>query len=286
MAYNYEDKLNSMNFITFFKGRYLKIMPLYWITEVCMFCWYLLVFIKNKEWIIERNFTDIFFEFTDFYTGWFTYDKLPVNFSAWTICVLLFCYILFYGMHKFTEGDKNKYILSIIALFFICMNILQCDLGIDIYLIRCLFAFLSGLLLYEVSRGVIEKHLRLITISGNITMLILLITIMIFKTPDVIGDNLSIVVSVYFAPLLILNTVFINPIKWLLSTKPFLLLGKISMGIYLWHGVVLAFFCSKTFGIVNSYKYTIVVLVISLIVATISHFIIEKKLNKIVNTFI
>ena len=36
MAYNYKDKLNSMNFITFFKRRYLKIMPLYWITEVCM----------------------------------------------------------------------------------------------------------------------------------------------------------------------------------------------------------------------------------------------------------
>lgn len=117
-------------------------------------------------------------------------------------------------------------------------------------------------------------------------MLLLLVLIMIFKEPAVIGDNLSIVVSVYFAPVLILNTLYIIPIKWLLSTKQFLLLGKYSMGIYLWHGVVLAVFCSKTFGIVNSYKYTIVVLVISLIVATISHFIIEKKLNKIVNTFI
>lgn len=61
-------------------------------------------------------------------------------------------------MNKFTEGDENKYILSIVALLLIWVNVLQCEFIVNVYLMRCLLAFLSGLLLYEVSRGVIVKN--------------------------------------------------------------------------------------------------------------------------------
>lgn len=294
MAYNYSNKICNMSFIQYFKRRYLKVMPLYWITDAVMYLWVLIIFIKNGELIFEKNFTHIIFEFSGFYYGFYPKAVLPANYPAWTICALLLCYIWYYIVERLCVDSESKYVIALFSTFFVGMslsdyfsytNVEPALFNRDIF--RCIAAFSVGVFLHWICKRTKETILRNISRLGNTIVIVVVVLLLIYKSPNIIeSGTLFLPASVFLAPMLILNSLYINPIKKMLSYKLFFKLGQMSVSIYLWHAIVCAVFCSDSFGIVNTYYFIIIVTLVTLIIAYISNRYIEPKINMIIKKYI
>lgn len=291
MAYNYRNRISGMNFRDFFIKRYLKIMPLYWITEICVYAAVILSTVlagKNYNW----NPTKIILELSGFYTGWFGQAEPPVNNPLWTVCSLLFCYVLYYIMCRVSNSRKTVYIGLSVTLIIAGVIALNSRIVKDGYVsiigsedsIRCIISFLMGLLLYELYEKVSNQQGKVISYT---LLVVFAVIVIMFDDLQKLGISdmenvISWIVIFLFCPLILYSAIFINPIKYVFSRSVFLLIGTLSMDIYMWHWVVRIYLGSRPFYLEQETWSGWLILVMSaLVVSVLSHYIFMPLLYRI-----
>lgn len=141
-------------FILFWIKRYLKIMPLFWITVTIMivFDW----FSSQSRWITFPIALSMWKQFVGLSAGLFTKEG-HANGALWTIDVLLVCYAYFYCINwvknKFVVGKTIYYIVNFsVTLFSFYGSINRWEKPFLYYTmsLRVYASFSIGMLLYEV----------------------------------------------------------------------------------------------------------------------------------------
>lgn len=291
MAYNYQNRISGMHFSDFFVKRYMKIMPLYWITEICGYAAVILSTVLSGENYIWKPM-QIILELSGFYTGWFGQAKPPVNNPLWTVCSLLLCYVLYYIICRVSNSRKTVYTGLIVILIMagaVLLNSLIVKDGYESIIgsedsIRCIISFLMGLLLFELYEKVNNKQGELISYT---LMVVFAIIVNLFDYMPQIGisdiENVTTYIVIFlFCPLILYSVIFINPVKYVFSRGVFLFCGTLSMDIYMWHWIVRIYLGSRPFYLKqDTWSGWVLLIVVTLLVSTLSHYIFMPLIYRI-----
>lgn len=280
MAYNYSSIIADMNFRAFWSKRYMKIMPLYWITEICVYIAEILATVLSGE-KYEWNLSQTLWELSGFYTGWFGQADVPVNNPLWTVCCLFLCYALYFAICKVRKKSDTLYISMIIVIIISCFYYVN-HTGSN-YLfgsedsLRCIISFMFGLLLYELykkltmKQGMIISYILIGIFVGSIVGLSYYQMISRIDMDNVVSK----IVIFLFGPIMLYSAIYIKGLKFLFSSRIMQFIGKISMDIYMWHWVVRIYLGSRPFYVnQNTWSGWALLITVSLVVAVLSHYIV------------
>ena len=291
MAYNYRNRISGMNFMDFFIKRYLKIMPLYWITEICVYAAVILATVLSGEKYSWKP-VQIILELSGFYTGWFGQAQPPVNNPLWTVCSLLLCYVLYYIICRVSNSRKAVYtglIVTLIVAGVIALNSPIVKAGYVSIIgsedsIRCIISFLMGLLLYELYEKVSNQQGKVISYT---LMVVFAVIVIMFDNLQKLGiadieNVISWIVIFLFCPLILYSAIFINPIKYVFSRGVFLLIGTLSMDIYVWHWVVRIYLGSRPFYLdQETWSGWMILVIASIVVSALSYYVLMPVIYRV-----
>lgn len=302
MAYNYKERIPNIEFGSFFFKRYLSVMPLYWLTDICMWIAMILgsAFSERMMRIDSYTFLQVILEFLGIFGGWKGESVNPLNGPLWTISSLLLCYVIFYIICRISNNSKNRYSIIVYILFLSSLSIKlyldECDSLLLLYdkdTYMYLASFIMGLILYEIYTRVSCLGGKVLAIMYWIILLSASVIIISEGMTDlsIMGKDTSMVAIFIFCPLTILSSLYIKSIRKILSTKVFCFLGAISMSVYMWHQVVRTYVGSRPLYLDQTTWLGFFTLIFStLLVATISKYVVEPRLkimvDKVISLFV
>lgn len=250
----------------FFRKRLLKIL----VPFISIWMIYLIYRIGvNKESI---NF--------DYFIKLFTVGK-TVIYNGWFIDVIILIYILFYLSFKFVENKRVAIIIN--SMFIIIYIIIAIKLHYSFWWYNSILTFILGLVWAKNKDKideVIDNNLFTIMISTTFLMFV-------FHNYDIVLIKLGLTSSYMYALAanmdnLIFTLYFILLIRNInFENKYLTALGGISFELYMIHGLVIQYFgryhlSSK----VNDVIFTVIVLVVSIILAKLINIGIKKVMVK------
>lgn len=204
---------------------------------------------------------------------------LGANNPVWYLCVLLICYVIYYGLVKLAQKLKVSPAFFFIFMIFVGLSVNTYGLSLpyfNSYTARGYFAFFFGAFLYYIIAVVPKKQ----------SILVSLIVLVVVALPKLIHypelyDNSQMIATFLVYPSIV--TLFINS-EWLnkvLGNKISGYLGGVSYEIYLWHGP-----CLVVQGILLAtgvlqgvtYKTLVCFVLITLTISCFMFSVVEKKL--------
>ena len=224
----------SITFTEYFTKKVHKLFPLMIFTAIIttiiqLFGVYL---IGNSGFQNELSISGLLLSCLGLQSGWFNDGGIYSNPVGWYLCIMLIDYVVFYPICMI-KNEKIRKVLFIIWTLIGCAVMLHPFDSIGAYASngRGYFGFGYGVIfscLYN-SRGERKRYLRIL-----ISTLILVSCILVWVLkPAYIGNkNIVIVMLVCPAIMVLASESFI--IKRFLSTKILLLLGRMSLHIFLW----------------------------------------------------
>ena len=162
-------------------------------------------------------------------------NEFSCNGPAWFISVIMLMYVIFYLVVKNTKSENRLYFwMTILAFYGVRLVVaapggpLLCkEVG------RGLSCFFIGALLAVGYKKKIFERMRFLVWGSALIALISYIVIRVGQGERL--GNVHLLVILCISPAVILAAVYLAPVRFVLNLKPFLLLGKISTGIYLMH---------------------------------------------------
>lgn len=277
LSYVYDGRIENMSFTSFIKKRYFKIMPLYWFTDLaCLVLGAVSVLVIGSGYIfdVNSNFTLRSVALEVLGINYVVGGVMPFNAPLWTISYLIVCYIIFYALFKGLRKKENAYLITIVLLIvFLFYKHSSWQI----------LTFLVGMVIYEVYTRISDKAGFWISLTSILTLLISVCGVIGNGEllPGFIGDwerETSIIVAAMF----LMAALYLKPITVVLSTKPMIFLGKISMSIYMWQWVCLTIFERSDFiGFRKTFVGMIISFAATIIVSLISYYWVEPILQKI-----
>lgn len=286
MAYNYKRKIQGMNFENYFFKRYFKVMPLYWLTTIAVL---ILVLVARNQGITDKVFIQntpgnlllVLYNLLGIYS-WVIPSNIggTLNGAAWTLNVLLLCYIFYYFICKKFKTVET-YFISIFCI--LAFSLIMLDYGVNLpffhwLTLRAYAAFAVGLLIYEIYNKITE-------LAGKVVSIFILCAFIwgwvmkIVAGIDIFGNE-DIAAVLIYCPAIILPVLYLKSVRLLMETRLLLFLGKISMSIYLWHNLFRDMIDISRF----SYTYVgyIIYIMTTLLISVFSRFVLEPKLEAFV----
>lgn len=276
MASNYTKRLGNTTFPAYFKKRYFKLMPLYWVTFFsCMIIrilWY-----NNGTF----NATHLLLDFIGLGRV-IQPSYFPMNDPAWTINVLFVCYIIFFLLIKLRNRSTSAYYILLFSILALSLTGIANGVSYPFFdadsTLRGYASFIVGMLLYDVTESLKSQS------KGHwcapITYIFIVLSIMFYVIGGRLGmGNMSINVILLYGPCALLMAMY-TPLKWVLSTKIFRFLGKISMSVYMWHYFWL--YMMYILGLAPSGKGLAVMFIGTMVTAVLSTYLLEPALNRTV----
>lgn len=288
MAYAYRNRFENISLLSFIGKRYKKIMPLYWVTLTVATVLYI-VFYKMGITYSDVNsvfFYDVFslvLAFSGTSCGW-VLGINPTNAPSWYINVLFLCYIIYYFIGRVFKKNTNVYVGLLAVWFFLGFCGLYFNWQVPfLYEPSCrgYMSFALGALLYEVYERITEQAGKKMSVFGGICVVIMMVSYFVFGTNEM-WNNARFLPALFICPVIIFSTIYVEPIKMLLSCKLLMFLAKISMSVYLWHwSVKLFLICvgnfvpNVRFGTIGGY---VMYIAMTCIISVISHYYLEPLL--------
>lgn len=238
MMMGYKNKImaNQISFAPYFKKRVSKGYPLHFTTLILVSIIGFIYVLKTGVTFVYPNF-DIYHFFLNVFllqdgiitTAW------SFNSPSWCISIFMVLYVLFYFVVRNSKKDADIIIkFVVIMLLGLVLVVTQVNYPVFNELIgRGIACFSIGVLLYYIYINKEKLNKKLIGYGSLIISLILYFTIR-FTGITYVG-NLKMLFIMVIAPALVLSILFVKPLNIFLQTKPFLVLGSISMEIYLLH---------------------------------------------------
>ncbi len=285
-----QERVNNLkiNILNFYIRRFLRIFPLYFLVVGIAYTTY---HSSNPE-VDFTKYTYFWGNFWMIETGKWTVEMLN---PLWSICIEEHFYLIVPLLMMFVSNKKLHYLfISIFAIsfFFRFYTFFAVEYNwMTIYahtLSRCDVLAVGGLLAYY--------HFHH-TIRFNLNLYLLLIPVIYLGMLMGIVDN-SDFTTLFFATckkyvfilplLLILMGVIFNDniriIKYL-QNPIFNYLGKISYGIYMYHSVLIGFLLRYDFYPKALWVQIPLILIGTIVIASVSFFVIEQPLLNLKNKF-
>lgn len=219
------------------------------------------------------------------HAGWFATNS-GINNPTWYISVLLLCYIIFYFLVYISEKLHISYNYFFIGMIIIGLSIQYYDINcpfLNIYSSRGYVAFFLGVLL----AFIVNKYT--FCIHYKMCMLIILsIPYLIYKQYWLVLKDAGYIMTFIFYPALIIifsSKSVTNKLSWRWVDE----LAKISFNVFMWHFplLLIMYVVIKLFKIsvnLGTVKTMIAFTAICYLVGAISHYLIEKPINRIVDS--
>ena len=257
MCYAYRDRIAGRvtDIVGFVYGRVKKIWPLYILTNAfILLCTIAMSQGFREEFELKRIISTALM----ISSGWIE-DVYPYNFPTWFICVLLLCYLIFYGLSKLYGKHKDLYYAALICMiawgyileikewsFPFCYH----NDGVGF------FNFFTGVLVFDLVNLLQQKldkaKLRVVQTVGLLTLIAVHVLFVIFGIEEVCGDT-QFVATLFVLPILIMLATTGGAVERILECRPLVAVGNSSMYIFFFHIPVIT-----VYGIVDYYKgYTI-----------------------------
>ena len=235
-------------------------------------------------WKLMKNMT-----LTD---SWFMNDAHSILSGSWAISVEFLLYVLFYVFAKKVKVKNDTPILLLTIFVSIAIKTVGANfLFFNEEVSRGLLGFALGCLLWKFCKYTEDKGTKLNTIllcAGFALVTAVPLLHYFFETPFFAGDRTflrSVYVILVFPAILFISLRF-KPINWLLSLKPFRILGNLSYSIYLIHLTVLvfvAFVTSNNFMNISfaGRKGFLIYFVVVMVLSVASYYLYEHPIQKL-----
>jgi peptidoglycan/LPS O-acetylase OafA/YrhL len=286
-TYGYIEKINSgLSFPSFFLKKFLRFFPLVMIGAV----------------IFEVLIVVYQYLYNDFKFGvvtvWGTIiaslniqegGALPnygVNNPTWYISVLLLCYVIFY---------MSIFISKRLKISEIYLHIIMVLLGLGIQTYNLFLPFMN----FQASRGycafffglILARILKNNEVSWKITiisaLIVVIIPLLINKQTAEMSDGINHIMTFIYYPALIIvfdSKLFRKIFQWNWIGK----LGEISFDTFIWHFpiIIMMYIFMKIFNLnldLSRVTVMIAITIICFLFGTLSHYLLEKPINKMIN---
>ena len=275
ITHGYSARISNgeISFVDYMIRRSVKIFPLYFLTNV--FRLGLNIAIVGIHTLKFDELLRVIFMAA---SGWVT-NITPYNDPTWFVCVLMICYIVYYfvGMIKGKNKDIYYGLVFLIVMYGRSISVL----GMQIPFMRSgdgqgLYCFFLGVVLYEIITSSYKNLNRVLLYMSNFLSFLFLI-LAYNNGVSTMTNDVPMVISLF-------NAVLNKGLVRIVSVKPMVLLGKISMSLYFIHGPWIALYhmIQKVciLGECNLYvQYSIIVGVL-LVISLVSYFYIEPVFEK------
>ncbi len=292
LSYSYRDKIlqGTKKRSDFYIDRLIRIYPLHIIT-------FLLVIPISAEFYYMGNIvgwiTKLFSQvtllqsFVPIESVYFSYNS-----PSWSLSNALFFYAIFpFAIFVFNKFRFRKYVYLFTVLFFIILPFLMVRVNQEyqqwMFYINPLFRsidFILGIILFSIYEKI--KHLKLRTAMyslieiGSILLFVGYIAAKEF-VPEAIRESygnwlpLSIIILAFSYEKGILSSKVLNK-------KVFVLLGNISFGIFIFHGVILKYFkvANNYFAITDPLIIVVITFTLTIVFSFLSAKYLERPLGK------
>ena len=253
------------------KKRILRLFPVVWIGVILSIISIVLLYYKNIDWIKLGMFAVTQGTFMQFWTPEFlrAYGCGTPNGSLWTISVFVQFYILVYIFYKLTAKRKGVGLPIVIMLLSILVNctihLLKGAVPEVIYklagqtIMPYLWMFMLGIIIYKKREKIIPFMMNYWYIA-----LVLLVLITLFPQYDIRGKYN--VIKTFTQAFAIIGFSYKFPDIYVKK--------DISFEVYVLHMIVINIFIN--FGLTGSVLYVIEVLAITVVVAYLLNFFVNK----------
>ena len=287
LMFNYIEKIKQgLNFESFFINRVKRFLPLVAISAILYECLIYFYFRIFGEKFLEQglNFFGTIISILGIQAGW-SFENPMINNPMWYISVLILCYILFYISTKISILKKINCVYLYVILVFLGLSIQKNNTNLaflNYYTARGYYSFFFGVLFsIYFNNYKIRKFVKILSI-----FLVIFITYSIVAHYSIVEKNINYTLTFIYYPALII--IFnIDIIKKIYSSKLITKLAETSFNVYVWHvGAILIFIivnkgCNLNINF-SSYKVMIVFTILLYIFGTISYYLIEKPLEKLI----
>ena len=287
LMFNYIEKIKQgLNFESFFINRVKRFLPLVAIAAILYECLIYFYFRIFGEKFLEQglNFFGTIISILGIQAGW-SFENPMINNPTWYISVLILCYILFYISTKISILKKINCVYLYVILIFLGLSIQKNNTNLaflNYYTARGYYSFFFGVLFsIYFNNYKIRKFVKILSI-----FLVIFITYSIVAHYSIVEKNINYTLTFIYYPALII--IFnIDIIKKIYSSKLITKLAETSFNVYVWHvGAILIFIivnkgCNLNINF-SSYKVMIVFTILLYIFGTISYYLIEKPLEKLI----
>ena len=287
LMFNYIEKIKQgLNFESFFINRVKRFLPLVAIAAILYECLIYFYFRIFGEKFLEQglNFFGTIISILGIQAGW-SFENPMINNPMWYISVLILCYILFYISTKISILKKINCVYLYVILVFLGLSIQKNNTNLAFltyYTARGYYSFFFGVLFsIYFNNYKIRKFVKILSI-----FLVIFITYSIVAHYSIVEKNINYTLTFIYYPALII--IFnIDIIKKIYSSKLITKLAETSFNVYVWHvGAILIFIivnkgCNLNINF-SSYKVMIVFTILLYIFGTISYYLIEKPLEKLI----
>lgn len=287
LMFNYIEKIKQgLNFESFFINRVKRFLPLVAIAAILYECLIYFYFRIFGEKFLEQglNFFGTIISILGIQAGW-SFENPMINNPMRYISVLILCYILFYISTKISILKKINCVYLYVILVFLGLSIQKNNTNLaflNYYTARGYYSFFFGVLFsIYFNNYKIRKFVKILSI-----FLVIFITYSIVAHYSIVEKNINYTLTFIYYPALII--IFnIDIIKKIYSSKLITKLAETSFNVYVWHvGAILIFIivnkgCNLNINF-SSYKVMIVFTILLYIFGTISYYLIEKPLEKLI----
>jgi len=240
MMIGYKNRIldNNLSFKDFILRRISKIYPAFLFSTILVIVLEVLYLHKTGTTFVYPNF-DIYHLLLNIFllqnglleTAW------SFNSPSWCISICFVCYLIFYYVIKNSNRESHIYykffVLAICSLAIIISNI---NYPIFNSLIgRGLSCFSIGVLLYGLYERKNSFNYKMIGYISLISIIIMYLAYRLNPNYNAIVGNLRLAFIIGIAPMIIIAAIEVPIVNSILSSKPIVYLGKISMSIYLFH---------------------------------------------------
>ena len=269
MSYVYLDKTEDTKAKTFFVSRFSRLYPLHFITLIAV------LFIQQYSLHTTQKYQ--LFQFNDLYhfvlhlgfiSAWGLEKGYGFNQPIWSVSLEIICYFLFFIAA--VKSKKLNLLTAFILLVFVVIGnkviIGSSDTHSD--LISCIQLFLTGMIVFQLSKKYKKKNLLFFAI-----VLLFLSLVGNFK------------IFVFCPAVLLLVVLLENDLLKLISKKLFSFLGNLTYSIYLWQtpiAIIVILFVKENTSIFYTYKFFIFYFSFLIILSFLSFNYLEKKLQKLI----
>ncbi|MBQ3969605.1 MAG: acyltransferase [Clostridia bacterium] len=200
----------------------------------------------------------------------------PIVKNSWYIIAIMYLYALYYIFAKllFLKGKVRSFIL--VNFVGAAVYIMLCrGVGFGTWWYNTVFCFVVGIIFAEYEKDIIKKVKKHI-VPVNILTAVLLAVIFVCKIKLPRGTDLFLGATVLFAVTFAVFVPLLCMIVDFSKNAVFKWIGKISLELYLIHGLVIEFLktCDSVYS--NGAVFVCLTVVLSIISAWIIHFVLSK----------